>query len=677
MRSSSVKYGVMAAALLVLPLLCALMLRPIHGLEGDYYVTRGEQDEYCAATVVPDLFFPYPNHFATPCLYAWDTSRHGSNDELGELLAEWTGYLRVPHKGVYYFSSENTGTLSFEIDSRTVKVGRARTMPRVKLKAGLHRVSFQYRGIKGPLLKWGPSEEAQSVLDWRYFYRKKPLPAATLLAIGAFILVLAAQLFALRRWAPEAFDGLFAWLHLRRIGLTLLLLLVLVFVTRLYQVDTLPFAGRCGDEYAVAINGLHLVYTGVPSAWSALKAYLPEQRKRQPIFGHKFTMVTPFLDHPPGPSLVNGAWLRLLGVRLDEVYEHLFENKTRLLSVGLAVLNALLLFCFAARVFERRDLALLAVLVFALYPPAMIGGRLTKGENYLVALMLAALIGAIDYATGGKRRHLALAALAAGTACLFKTSGMAVIAGTTATLIALRRWRGAVWVGAVGAVFIGLTFAYGALYDWDTFMRVFEAQTNRQMINYQGELTTQGLWSLIALMVPAHLGFAYFSLTYVWFFIGLFMLWRQNQSASEPLGFRVEPLVWPPLIYLVFMGTTISSNASYGWYRQPLLPFLAIAGAWLIHRLLTRGETALAAMFFLLPLTDALYWGAVAPVGENRLAFRAAFIVPLGLLVLAQGLSSERRARATKFLAWPAVTLTAVLMIVSLLRYSYIYYLRF
>jgi len=667
----------MAAALLVLPVLCALLLRPVHGLAGAYYVPHEAQEEFCADSIVPDLFFPHPNHFATPCLYAWDTSRHGSNDELGELLAEWTGYLRVPHNGVYYFSSDNSGTLTFEIDRRTMKLGRSRRTSRVELNAGMYRVNFQYRGSKGPQLMWGPSEEAQIILDWRFFYRKKPLPAATLLAIGAFILVLTAQLFALRRWAPGTFDELFAWLHLRRVGLTLLLLLVLVFVTRLYQVDTLPFAGRCGDEYNVAVNGLHLAYTGVPSSWSSLKAYLPEQRNRQPIFGHKFTMVTPFLDHPPGPALLNGAWLRLLGVRLDERYEHLFENKTRLLSVGMAVLNALLLFCFAARVFGRRDLALLAVLVFALYPPAMIGGRLTKGENYLVALMLAALIGAIDYATNGKRRHLALAALAAGTACLFKTSGMAVIAGTAATLIALRRWRGALWVGAVGVAFVGLTFAYGALYDWDTFMRVFEAQTNRQMISYQGELTTQGLWSLIAMMVPAKLGYSYFSLTYIWFFVGLFMLWRQNQSASEPLGFRVEPLVWPPLIYLVFMGATISSNGSYGWYRQPLLPFLVIAGAWLIHRLLTRGETALAAMFFLLPLTDALYWGAVAPVGDNRLAFRAAFILPLGLLVLAQGLAPERRARATKFLAWPAVTLTAVLMIASLIRYGYFYLLRF
>ncbi|HPM77984.1 MAG TPA: glycosyltransferase family 39 protein [bacterium] len=677
MWRTAIKYGLMAAALLVLPLLCVWLLRPLHGLRGVYYVPQGAQQEFCAKTIAPDLFFPHPNHFATPCMYAWDTSRHGSNDKLSELIANWQGYLRVPYNGVYYFSSENAGTLSFELAGRTLKVGRLRRMPRVELNAGLYRVNFQYRGEKGPLLKWGPSADEQRILNWHYFYRKKPLPAATLLAIGAFVLVLAAQLIALRRWAPATFAELFAWLDRRRIGLTLLLLLTVVFVTRLYQVDKLPFAGRCGDEYYAAINGLHLVYTGVPSAWSALQAYTPEQRDRQPIFGRQFSMVTPFLDHPPGLSLLSGAWLRLTGVRLEERYEHLFENRTRLLSVGMAVINALLLFFFAARVFGRRDLALLAVSVFALYPPAMIGSRLTKEENFIVALLLLSLIGAVDYATGGKRRHLALAALASGAAILFKVTGLAAVGATAATLATMRRWRGAVWVGVAGAAFLGLYVAYGAYYDWETFLRVLDAQTHRRMLNYSGTLSTQGLWSLMAMMVPVNINYSYYSLTYIWFFIGLFMLWRQNQNADEPLRFRVEPLVWPPLIYLVFMGTTISSDASYGWYRQPLLPFLAIAGAWMIYRLLTRGETALAAMFFLLPLTDALYWGVLAPVEENRLAFRAALLVPLGLLILAQGLHPARRVRATKLLAWPAVLLTAVLMIASLIHYGSIYYLRF
>jgi len=44
---------------------------------------------------------------------------------------------------------------------------------------------------------------------------------------------------------------------------------------------------------------------------------------------------------------------------------------------------------------------------------------------------------------------------------------------------------------------------------------------------------------------------------------------------------------------------------------------------------------------------------------------------------LAQGLNPARRVQATKLLAWPAVLLTAVLMIAGLIHYGSIYYLRF
>ncbi|NLH49334.1 MAG: DUF2029 domain-containing protein [Myxococcales bacterium] len=663
--------------LLVLPTAALLLLWPVHGLNTHYYAIRDEQPVFCATAVSTDLFYSETGLFQSPCRYAWNSKLHGDNDKVPELAAEWAGYLRVPHAGSYYFASKSPGDFSLDLGPHRITLSPDEPAARpLYLTAGLYRLNAHYRGENGPMLTWNRSAGNQRPIDLRYFYRRPPAPLATTLAVLSFVALFFAEFYFLARLAPARAAALGDFVWRRRYGLALVFLLALVLATRLYQYDRMPFAGESGDEYNVALNGLNLVYTGVPSSWSILKAYQPAQREKQPIFGRNFSIVRPFFDHPPGHSLLTGVWLRIMGVGYDERYEHYFENKARLVPIVATVFNALLLFFLAWRVCGRRDLALLAVLVFALYPPAMFSGRLSKEENFLITFFLLALLGVENYLSTGKPSRLLLAAVAAGAACLFKVSGLAVVGGAAGVLIAARRWRAALWVGAIGAVFFGLYFAYGAYYDWSTFLRVFAGQANRQFSKVGGSsLSTQGLWALLTYSAPVRKNF--FSLTHLWFWLGLFFFWREQSKLPEDRRWRVDLVVWPALIYLAFMAITISSDLPYGWYRIPFLPFFAIAAAWYLDRLLREGQTPPAVLFCLLPLNDALYWGWLAPATHHRLTYRLANLVPVGLLVLAQLLPPRYRPAAVKVVSWVAVGAVCILTIVSLFRRWYLYDLEY
>jgi 4-amino-4-deoxy-L-arabinose transferase-like glycosyltransferase len=668
-----IKGLVILLVLSVAPVAILLLLWPRHGLYAQYNLRTDAGELTVAETVDPSPFFAHRKIFQAPVLYRWDQAVHGNNDALPRLLVRWQGYLRVPEGGERHLVSDTEGAFSVRIVGKKFDVPRGAFGVRVDLPAGLYPFEAEYRGRYGPKLQWGALDDLKPITDGN-FYRRKPVFGGAAAAVAAAIAMLLIQVVVLARLRPGASEALLDFLTAKGHWVALAVLLALVLFTRTVHLDRLPFPNETADEYNVALNGLNLVFEGVPSTWSQLPAY-GMSSQRQILFGDAFTIVKPYFDHPPGFALLVGSYLRLTGVDFAKRYDHFFANRSRYLTVAVAILNAVLLFFLAFRVLHRRDLALLAVAWFALNPTAAYAGRLVKSENFLIAFLFGALLLAMRYVDTGRRRALVAAAVLAGLACVFKVTGVAVVGGVAAVLFVERRWRAGVFVLAVGAAFFATYFLYGAHYDWDLFQSVLQNQQTRQFgqPGHGETLSTRGLWSLVAMAGVAAKKYA--SLSHVWLWLAFFGFGMASQR--EQRGARLAYIVWPALVYLAVLGVTMGSDKSFGWYRIPLVPLFSVAAAWYVWRMIRDASAPLVAVFLLMPLVDALYWGALAPATGHPIAFRLAVIAPLGLLIAAQALPSARRDAAIRVLGVLAVVATFAGFFAAILGRWYIYTLQY
>lgn len=661
--------------LLLLPIAAFFLLWPKHGLDAEYAVVTADGPMVCDTGVDSDLYFADEGIFLAPARLHWQTSRHGDNSPKPALLVRWLGYLQVPTEGDYQFRSSTVGLLKITIDDQEISIGKKRDES-ISLSAGIHRFAAEYQGSRGPRLEWAEGGESSRILDRAHFYRHRPWPGARLIALLALLLLPALEIVLLARLRPALSETLLTYLTNRKVWLTLALLLTLLLVTRLYRYDRLPYPNETADEYNIELNGLNLIYQGVPSSWSQMSAYRPEQREERWMFGEAFTVVRPYFDHPPGLAYLVGFYLRLTGTRLEEATEHLFLPRTRLLAVAAAVIQALLIFFLAARVLRRRDLALLAVTFFALNPTAAYAGRLLKDENFLVLLLLGSLLLLARYLENGRRRWLVATALLAGLSCMVKVSGLAVVGGVAAVLLVERRWRSVTVVLGGGLMGMGFFFLYGYLIDWDTFWRVLQEQQTRDFgWHTQPVLSTRGLWAFLANTGVASQWFG--ALTHLWFWLALFLFWIDRARHREPDDFSASLMVWPPLIYLVFMAIATASDRSFGWYHIPLLPFFTVATAWYVRRMIREADLPLTALFCLMPLVDAMYWGWLAPAPEHPLGFRLLLLAPLGTLILSHLLSEERKNIAIRVVALVAVAATLFYSLAAIFNHWYLYNLQY
>ena len=657
-------------ALLILPLLVFVLVRPERGLIADYGMKVKSKRIPAAVVTDTDLYFMVPELFQAPVRNNWNSGKFPSAPTT--LDVTWQGFARVPADGKYIFSSVNHGKLTLSFDNRAIQIPPPGKGVRVPLEKGVYRFSAHYVGIEGPRLQWkreGTQQRAVPI-DLRYFYRTKPLPGAGIVAIFGFVALLLVQLLLLRRFAPFLFSETAAFLRARWVPLTLLLLLLLTLNLRLYRYDRMPYPVETRDEFNAVLNGLNLAYRGVPQSWSLLNGYRANQKQVVTMFGNRFLVVEPHFDNPPGFDLLVGGYLRLRGADFNARYTRYFTKLSRHVPIAFGVLTALLIFFFSKRLFLRDDVALAAVLIFAVFPPAVFAGRLVKAENALAPLLLAALIFTMRYLDAGRRADLILAAVIAGISCTFKATGVTIVGSVMALLLVSRKWKDAVVVGAIGSAFFGLYFLYGAAYDWDTFVRVFKSQSNREFIRNKNihPITPQGLFTLATLTKAVKS--EYFVLTGLWMWLSTAMFCFSGKWSKSR---RTEPMAWPVMVYLVFMAASVTSTAVYGWYAQPFWPFFAVAGAWFIWRMLRTGDALMVTLFCLFPLYDALYWGLLVPATHDRTATRLIQMAPISLLLAAYLLPEDKRKTATRLLAGGAVVIAFGFTVIAVYRRWYVF----
>lgn len=233
------------------------------------------------------------------------------------------------------------------------------------------------------------------------------------------------------------------------------------------------------------------------------------------------------------------------------------------LTGTLGVISVALLYWVVRRTGERT-LALLAALILAIYPNAVVYSRLGYNYNLLAPLILLAFWGMWEYYNNPQRRWLVLAALALGIGGLSNLSSYN-FALPLLVVIILRRWRDALWTLPLIAVPFILYCILMLLVAPQAFL--FDIQyTSLRIGNVRLVDQISGIWlNFISLTLRdprVYLGV-----------IGLFVLPIPRLRSLSLLAL---------LLPLFTLGrTVIFSHLGY-YYFIPLMPFIAIGIASLI-----------------------------------------------------------------------------------------------
>jgi len=371
--------------------------------------------------------------------------------------------------------------------------------------------------------------------------------------------------------------------HLRLYELAALLaLVVLAGALRLHLYDQIPYPNETADEYAYVWSGWSWLHEGRPTAWSQKSAY-----GGPPVYlwnQSRYPMPTPWLDHPPLYSLVAGGAATLAGA--PEMLDAPLWP-ARLVSVALGTLAVGLLYLLARPAYGRT-VAALAGLLFATIPTVVVASRLALAESLIVVLMLVALLATRRYLERSGNLWLLLAILMAAAASLAKVPGLAVGASVALLLASARRWTPAL-LAALGAL-AGIVpyIAYGLLADRTLFLAVLGDQGSR----------ATGLEVLPRLLAGAAMP------PVAWPDSWIAFLWLALAYAT----FRRDRLLAVATApYLIFLVAAVEQNAPRVWYREPLYPYLCLAGGVFLRDALLRPDVLRAAL-----LTFGVTFGKLA-----------------------------------------------------------------
>ena len=192
--------------------------------------------------------------------------------------------------------------------------------------------------------------------------------------------------------------------HLRKVGLwkigielissstfrliVFLLVFVFTFILRSHNYDRVPTANHL-DEMLYAWSGLYLIEEGVPVSWSTL-----DYPKRAQVFKGKIsykggipeasvTLYKPWLDEPPGFSLLVGAFAHFYKA---EKTDFVPSSYIRMPVVLLAGFTSVMIFLIG-RLVSGFGTGILAMLIFGTTPILVFASRSAMPEN-LIAFLL-------------------------------------------------------------------------------------------------------------------------------------------------------------------------------------------------------------------------------------------------------------------------------------------------
>lgn len=336
----------------------------------------------------------------------------------------------------------------------------------------------------------------------------------------------------------------------------LIAILLLGLGLRAHQYATWPREGATFDEYAWTWLGMSLWNTGVPTSWSPHQAYTNRTRYINPK-GGVFTLVTPYLEHPPLFGLVAGGFAILTGERS---FGDLDIRTIRLLALALGTLSVYAVY-LVARESYGRGIGLLSGFLYAIIPSVAIGSRLVQNENFFIPFFLLSLYFLQRYLKTDSRRYFWISAGIAALLPLAKVPWIAAPAAVSFILLYKRRIKEAMLVVLCTALCFSAFLAYGFIQDAPLFVKLWRLQLARYDMNFD---------SVFALFQTPYLT----DRLYLdgWIYAGWAALLLSLRN-----GKKHYILLFGFLAYFLVFVFAIPNEAGHGWYRYPLYPFLAIA----------------------------------------------------------------------------------------------------
>lgn len=253
------------------------------------------------------------------------------------------------------------------------------------------------------------------------------------------------------------------------------------------------------------------------------------------------------------------AWLaRLNGVNMETL---------RWLTGSLGVITVAILYGVLRRIQSSRErwLPLLAALLLAIYPPAVLYNRFGFSYNLLAPLVLIVLLAMSEYTSSRSTRWLAVASLSIGLGTLGDL-WMFVMFTPFALTVLIRHWRDLLWCIPLALLPFGLyvaimLFAVPSAFWFDA--RFVLSRLNQLPLDQQ--LTTLAQNAIVLTRQDA------------WMWLGLIglLLLKPSRLYGIALAFFAIPIV--------LLGRTTALFSLSFYYLIPLLPFIALGVASLIR----------------------------------------------------------------------------------------------
>ena len=392
---------------------------------------------------------------------------------------------------------------------------------------------------------------------------------------------------------------------------------------------TVPFPGDTADEYSFGWLGISLIRDRYPISWSGISGYKSHDYQKinvDKIFDIDFSrgpfpINKPWFDHPPLMGLVVGGYAYLKGVR-EFVDASVIILRRPMLKI--VILVTILIFILGTQLFGKW-VGLLASFLYTIIPTIVISSRLALAENGLIPIFLTSLILAHEYFKKKKRNFWVLATVVGSSAVLFKLSGVSV--PLSLFLLALffgekEKWRLAVYP-VVGALFaLGLFAAYGAYYDWETFVNVLRSNSNR----FFGASSEIFYTVFSNAKITRNYTDGWITASLISFFITTFSGWAKDKNIKF-----LSIAFFSYLFVFLFFG-----SESYGSYRFPFYPLTIISLAYVFYKLWEKPNILLAISLALLPLGTSVH-RIVGVVGFQELVsyFRVGVLVSFAVFVVA------------------------------------------
>lgn len=335
-------------------------------------------------------------------------------------------------------------------------------------------------------------------------------------------------------------------------------ILTLGFLLRAHNLTAWPRQGATFDEYAWTWLGINLIKEHTPKSWSRH----PQYTKKQEIIYQKtaFTIVVPYLEHPPFFGLVAGAFAIVSGAR--DMYDVNLE-RIRPLAVFLGALSIFMIFLLTKELYGNTA-ALIAALIYATVPTLVIGSRIVQNENFFIPFFLFSLFLISKYLKTKKIIYRNLAAVVCGLLTLAKIPWIAATLGIVLIFMYLRKYKDALMFTSIILPIFSLFIIYGLYFDSKLLVDLWKFQLQRYDITFNG---------FFALFTSPYLvdrfmidGWIYFG----WFSIILLIAKDIKKNLM---------VILPFLAYLAIFLFAIPNEPGHGWYRYPLYPFMVIGTA--------------------------------------------------------------------------------------------------